>query len=176
MNRLPHWVGFGVLFLLGCQKEEPVARAPLLHLSAREEILQVSAVWAAEISDRRLLDAPSPLAAVITESTLRLDLSDPKAAHQDLLVKKRLEYRDGSRINCEATPHFTAQVRFGRRRGEPALELRRPVSPVSWRCDAPLPAELDPTVGAEAARFVLRQDQLVAVEPASDRRRFLPSE
>ena len=79
-------------------------------------------------------------------------------------------------MHCSGRFDIQISVRYGARANEPAVELEWPASERPRDCDvpgAPIPEFERP---AGRARFVLRSDQLVGVEPALEKRTFLPVE
>jgi hypothetical protein len=120
---------------------------------------------------------PSPIAlfrARITD-TVRFVAGSPDA-EETVLLEEDFKMRDGSERRCRTELKLRANVRFGRRRDEAAVEIRSPGGRAARECGRGPFAEAALELPARAARFGLRGDQLVAVEPATERRAFLPIE
>jgi hypothetical protein len=139
--------------------------------------LRVAKVWQATAHDKSLRSPPSPVsvAEVGTQSTVHFS-PDGKRATESLLVSERFEMHDGSEFQCETRGKLELGVSWGRRRGEAAVELARPAVMLARRCTPAGfdDAALEPAAGP--ARFVKRDDRLVAVEPPLEKRVYLPLE
>jgi len=161
--------------LLACGGGDKVAPVIVPKLSAEESILQVSAHYATGSEARRLLAPPSPLAIHQRKTETRLSLE--KGSCKELVrVSERFEYRDGKVVECTAVANRPLQAIYQFVQGEPAVKLVAHGSALSFRCSASQPAELETTLMASATELVLRDESLVVVAPATDRRRFLPEE
>jgi hypothetical protein len=95
-------------------------------------------------------------------------------ARQTSSYLERFVMRDGEETHCETTVEGSVEVRYGRRQGEAALEIGWPGVSTPRRCQRPDDRIPPLEEGAERSRFVLRSDQLVGVEPALEKRSFLP--
>jgi hypothetical protein len=140
-----------------------------------ESILRIGRVWQAREDETGFRTAPSPIAAFRSQIVSRLTLgSRDEPARESVRYDERLTLRDGRAASCSATIEHAAPVVYGLKAGVPAIELEWPASTVPRTCDlagfsAPL---LERAAGR--ARFILRDDQLVGVEPPAEKRAFIP--
>jgi hypothetical protein len=142
-----------------------------------DEILRVAEVWQSTAHEKSLLSPPSPVsvADVNTESTVRFS-RDGKQAKERLIFRERFQLHDGRTFECGASAELELGVAWGRRRGEAAVQLTRPAATVLRRCvpEGFGDATLEPSAGP--ARFVIRADRLLAVDPPLEKRVYLPIE
>lgn len=140
-------------------------------------ILRIASFWEARYSEKGLRSSPSPIASFNRALVSRLELTRGQAAATETLsAEERFTLRDASEVHCSARFDLPVLVSYGNRAGEPALELEWPALDRPRQCDTP-GASIPPFQRAAGkARFVLRSDQLVGVEPALERRTFLPVE
>jgi hypothetical protein len=140
-------------------------------------ILRIASFWEARYADKGLRSSPSPIASFDRQLVSRLELTEGQAsATESLIFQERFTLRDGGEVHCSGRFDIQVSVSYGARSGEPAVELEWPALERPRDCDAPgapIPAFERP---AGRARFVLRSDQLVGVEPALEKRTFLPVE
>lgn len=133
--------------------------------------------WQSTAHEKSLLSAPSPVsvADVDTESALRFS-PDGTGATETLVVRERFELHDGRKFECDSRAELQLGIAWGRRHGEAAVELTRPATVLSRRCvpEGFADATLEPAAGP--ARFVMRGDRLVAVDPPLEKRVYLPLE
>ena len=91
-------------------------------------------------------------------------------------MKERFQLKSGQSYECRARGLVKVRVRFGRKSGEPAVEIQRPSLMMSRTChpsDFPDRELQMPGVGA---RFLLQDEQLVGFAPPSEKRVFLPQQ
>jgi len=140
-------------------------------------ILRIASFWEARYADKGLRSSPSPIASFDRQLVSRLELTQGQVtATESLSFEERFSLRDGQAVHCSGRFDIQISVRYGARANEPAVELEWPASERPRDCDvpgAPIPEFERP---AGRARFVLRSDQLVGVEPALEKRTFLPVE
>jgi hypothetical protein len=89
-------------------------------------------------------------------------------------MQDRLEYRDGSVVECtsESTRRIVLHYQFTN--DQPAARVEAPGAPLSLDCRGPVPTELPATLAPLDITLVLRDERLVVLAPATDRRQFLP--
>ncbi len=155
-----------------CGGDEPEARAPIARETPADEVLRIGKVWTATSENRGLLSPPSPISMFDVREQSTLDLS-AAAAYEVLVVEEDVRLRSGVRLLCKTTVQRDLGLRWGRREGEAAAELRRPALSAPRVCDNPGHPEPVLQRPAGATRFVLRSDNLVAVEPATDGRVYI---
>lgn len=156
----------------GCSGGKKDARPPVAVETAENEIRRISDSWEGTLVDSRLLSPPSKLSVKKETRTSRIQLADG-AITETLLVEEDLELRSGGHLRCRTTVEHQLGVRYGRRQGEPAVELVRPALDLQRSCDGIHP-EGNLRESPVRALFVLRSDRLVVVEPALDDRYYLP--
>jgi hypothetical protein len=122
------------------------------------------------------MSAPSPVATFQSDVVSRLTLAEKGPARERLEYSERFSLRDGRVASCSTRIEHDAPVTYGLKGGVPAIELEWPAARLSRACD--LPGFAAPVLerGAGRARFVLRADQLVGVEPPGEKRSFIPVE
>lgn len=160
------------LSCVACSSGQKESRPPVAVETAEDEIRRISDVWEGTLVDSRLLSPPSKLSVKKETRTSRLVFEGGKVA-ETLVVNEELELRSGARLRCRTTVEHQLGVRYGRRQGEPAVELVRPPLALARSCDGIHP-EGNLTERPLRALFVLRSDRLVVVEPALDDRYYLP--
>ncbi|MEY2935418.1 MAG: hypothetical protein RL033_6167 [Pseudomonadota bacterium] len=142
---------------------------------AEEAIARIGSFWEARYTDKGLRSSPSPIASFDRQLVSRLELaSGQPLATESLSFDERFNLRDAREVRCQGRFDIQVNVGYGMRGSEPALELDWPALSQPRQCDSadvPIPPFERP---AGRARFVLRSDQLVGVEPALERRIFLP--
>lgn len=148
-----------------------------LRESPAEGILRIGRVWEAREKETGFRTAPSPIATFQTQvvSTLTLGAGAASAPAR-VRYAERFTLRDGRIANCSASVELQAPIAYGLKGGMPAIELQWAAARLQRTCDlqgfsAP---ELEHPAGR--SRFVLRDDQLVGVEPPSEKRSFIPVE
>lgn len=162
---------------LGCSGSAgPPPGAPSVE-GPEEAILRIGSFWEARYTDKGLRSSPSPIASFDRALVSRLELTKGQTtATETSSFEERFILRDAREVHCVERFDGPVSVKFGVRQGEAALELEWPAVERPRECDvagAPIPALERP---AGRARFVLRSDQLVGVEPALEKRIFLPVE
>jgi hypothetical protein len=163
--------------LLGCAGASgPAPSAPVVQ-GPEEAILRIASFWEAHSNEKGLRSSPSPIASFERQLVSRLELGRGQAtATETLSATERFTLRDASEVHCSARFDLSVTVSYGDRAGEPALEIQWPSLSRARECDMPGAAIPPFERPAGKARFVLRSDQLVGVEPALEKRTFLPVE
>lgn len=158
--------------LLGCAGNKREVEAPVRQETPADEIRRVSNEWVYTAPTQGLLSPPSPISVfhTITRSVVTFRGEE---AHEELTIWEDLELRSGGTVRCANKFSHPLKVRWGRKNGEPAVEISRPALEGKRTCDGIHP-EANFAEPARVARFVLRSDRLVAVEPATDGRTYLP--
>lgn len=140
-------------------------------------ILRIAGTWEARHTEKGLRSSPSPIASFERQVISRLVLLEGQpTATESVSFSERFVLRDGGEVRCSGDLTGEVSVMFGRKAGEPALELAWPSQPYRRTCEPSSPAVGEEDRPAGRARFVLRSDQLVGVEPVREKRHFLPAE
>jgi hypothetical protein len=163
------------LLIVGCggsQAPPPVAQRE----SPAESILRIGRVWQARESETGFMSAPSPVATFKSDVLSRLTLADRGPGREQLEYSDRFTLRDGRVASCASTLEQEVPVAYGLKGGLPAIELEWAAAQPKRACDVPgfTPPALERRAGR--ARFVLRDDRLVGVEPPGEKRSFIPVE
>jgi hypothetical protein len=162
-----------LLFLLSaCGGQQEAVEAPVSTEGPGDEIRRVAITWTSTEPTKGILSPPSPISVfhTTTRSVVALRRDD---AREELTIWEELELRNGATIRCSNKFVHPLKVRYGRKRGEAAVEITRPVLRGQRSCDGAHP-EPEFNVPSRVARFALRSDRLVAVEPVTDKRTYLP--
>ncbi len=105
----------------------------------------------------------------------RLELTEGQPnATEHLTFTERFVLRDGGEVRCSLSLSTDVAIAYGIKAGEPALQISWPAATRERQCDVPNAAIQSFERPAGRARFVLRSDQLVGVEPALEKRTFFP--
>ncbi len=160
-----------VVVLVACGGRREEAK-PVQRQTSADEILRISTTWSATLPEQGLLSPPSPISLYKNSRTSTITLSEA-AAHETLVIEENLQLRDGQDVRCSTSVDHELAVRYGRRKGEAAVELSRPPLSVVRNCQGTHP---DGAIseGPTTALFVLRADTLIAVEPPLEKRKYLP--
>jgi hypothetical protein len=166
-----------VLAALGCASKPPPTQARPKHVSAEDEILTVAKVWRTLEKTRGARPEPNQVSLFEIELDTNIELVAGKgAAKEHIEVRERFEMRDGRRYTCKAEHTGQLKARYGRREGEPAVELTRPPIRLVRQCSPADFYEPEIQLGAEGSRFLLRDEQLVGFVPVGEKRVFLPAD
>lgn len=171
------WGSVGVFVLSACGggHQAPVA-APTTE-GPEAAILRIATAWEARHTEKGLRSSPSPIASFERQVISRLVLVEGQpTATESLSFTERFVLRDGGEVRCSGDLTGEVSVVYGRKAGEPALELAWPGQSYQRTCEPSGSAVGDDERPAGRARFVLRSDQLVGVEPVREKRSFLPAE
>jgi hypothetical protein len=125
--------------------------------------------------DKGFKSSPSKIASfdrqIVTE--IQLAKGQDSAARRSSYLEG-FSLRDGTEVECSTVVETRVEVAYGRKAGEAALELGWAPLLIERVCNtpgAPIPQLEEP---AGRSRFALRSDQLVGIEPALEKRTFLP--
>lgn len=160
------------LALAGCGGQKQESEAPVMMLSASDEILLVGKQWKSALPEKGLLSPPSPISVFETRRVSTLQIA-ADGAKEELVIEEQITLRAGGVITCRTVFEHDLSLRYGRKQGQAAVELVRPALSAARSCNAPHPdgALSEPT---RRALFVLRADNLVAVEPPLEKRKYIP--
>lgn len=169
-------IAAAALLLTGGCGATPASPPQTLRESPAESILRIGRVWQARESETGFISAPSPIATFKSDVLSRLTLAEQGPAREKLEYNDRFTLRDGRVASCATTFEQEASVAYGLKGGAPAIELEWPAARPSRACD--LPGFVAPVLERRPgrARFVLRDDRLVGVEPPGEKRSFIPVE
>lgn len=166
-------VGFMLAALgSGCAGGTPEAQEPVQEETPADEILRVSAAWTSIEAETNILSPPSPLSLVKRRMASHIELSFESATER-LTIDEEIELRSGGKLRCSTSLERSIELRYGRKAGEAAVELTSPPAALPRRCDGQHP---EPTLELPPRRalFVVRADRLIAIEPRTDGRTYLP--
>ena len=166
----------GCMLATGCAKPPPAGPPKPKHETAEEEILRVGLRWQSLQEERGFLPAPNPIETF--ERTISSHLTfvrGSESAEERVAVKERLTLRNGDRLECEASGGVRTSLRYGRHKGQAALQLTRPPAVLTRNCNGTAP-EVAIEMPGGASRLELRSDQLVTYEPLGDQRIYLPAD
>lgn len=158
----------------GCGAGGAQAPTQVEEETAEASVRRVGSAWASTVEERGTPGGRRSLARYRSVQTIRLLLTGSERGEEEVDAREELELTSGGRVVCSAKGARPVELRFGRRRGEPALEVVRPRLLLRRSCQGGRPPDPVLTIPAERVRFVLRADQLVPFEPAGERRVFLP--
>lgn len=173
MRALIAALGLGTV--VGCGGGEPAPLAPVQTESPLVAIRRVGEKWTATVETKTFQDPPSP--TTMTQSVTRSTVvfrADKSWGPETIEVSERFDLRAGGTVSCLARGETHVDLVFGRRSGDPAVEMRRPALTLRQSCDPAgfAPAELE--LPATTARFRLTGDQLVPFDPPLEKRVYLP--
>lgn len=159
-------------FATGCANSGPPVETPVKRETAADQVLRISSGWTSTEVEKSLLSPPSEISVLTISRKSDVTLAHD-SARESLLIEEEVETRSGATIRCQTQFEHPLGLRFGRKSGRAAVELVRPALVGQRRCDSPHP---EPTISEPARRalFLLRSDQLVAVEPPLDDRIYRP--
>jgi len=154
----------------------PPPEAPVVQsVGPEDEILAVSSEWESSQGDKGLKSEPSKVSVFESRQLSHVSFQRGSATAQEhLIVEENFRMRDGQTFVCRVELKTPLSVRFARRGPDPAVELTRPAANLLRQCDHPGFPEPTLVIPGAAARFVLRNEQLVAYEPPLEKRVFLP--
>ncbi len=163
-------------FVVGaCAGDPSEVVAPVEHETPADAIRRVGEAWAATELVKSLRSHPSPIAVyrMQAKSTVRF-AAGKDWTQEHLEIDEAFEMRDGSQYVCHAEGRPRVDLAFGRRHGEPAVEMRRPATRLARVCEPPGFPDPEAELPETIARFMLKGDQLVAFDPPVEKRVYLP--
>lgn len=167
--------GVAIVTATSCGGPDKAVSTPVAQYSPEDAILRIGAHWKSQESEKGFRSPPSGIASFSRQTGTELSLKSGET-QTDVAVTlvEQFVLRKGETVACETVFSFPAEVAYGRRSGQPALELGWSTASIPRACGssaAQIPAYEQP---AGRARFVLRSDRLVGVEPALEKRQFIP--
>lgn len=160
---------------LYCGAAQPPVPVPIVREGPDDAILRIGSRWEAQLNDRGFRSKPNPVASFDRQVNTRIVLE-----HGVSTVAMAEQYREtfvlvtGETIQCSTATSFRAEAAYGFRNNEAALQLEWSAA-VQPRSCVPSDSRIPPLKRpAGKARFTLRSDRLVAVEPALEKRQFIP--
>lgn len=158
--------------IIGCGGGNTEVKAPPKEETPADEVLRIAANWSSVQPVNAILSPPSPISLIRGSIKSQVHLTK-KDAEEELTIVEDIELRGGGNVLCESVFRHPLSVRYGRKGGEAAVELGRPALNGRRACEGIHP---EPDLVAEpvVALFVLKSDQLVAIEPKTDGRSYLP--
>jgi hypothetical protein len=156
----------------GCAGGQRKAEVPVQKESPGDEIRRIATTWTNVDPAKGILSPPSPISVFHTSTRSVITLKSGQA-HETLTIEEELELRTGATVRCSQRFEHPLGVRYGRKLGEAAVEITRPRLSAVRSCEGAHP-EPEFRQPARVTRFVLRSDRLVAIDPATDGRTYLP--
>ena len=139
--------------------------------------MRVAATWEARWAEQGFLTAPSPISLFDQRISSRLTFTrGGKTARESLAFDGTFKLQNGTPYSCRAQSEGTVTVKFGDRAGEAAVELTRAPLRLARKCDKAGFPEPELRVPKTTGRFALRGDKLVAFDPPTERREYLPAD
>ena len=149
--------------------------APVRHETPAEAIHRIGELWESKSISKGLRSEPSKLAMFETRMVSRIRVVPGRDWSVDALeVAEVFEMRSGLRYECRAKGDVTVKLVFGRRHGEPAVEMRRPATRLARVCNPPDYPEPEVELPEVVGRFKLSGDQLIGYDPPLEKRVYLP--
>jgi hypothetical protein len=163
------------LSLAACGPRQERVDAPPAKLTAEDEVLAVAKVWQALEEEHGAGGPKHKVASFDMKQRTTLTLQPgQRVAEEKIEIKERFEMKSGAVYECRARGLSRVQIRFGRKNGEPALEVRRPSSVMTRTCVPSDFPDREIQLGGSGSRFLMRDEQLVGFAPPSEKRVFLP--
>lgn len=159
---------------LACGAGDPPPKPPVARETPADEILRIGSQWTSSRPDQGILSPPAKISMFRSQRKATLSLS-PSSASETVVLSEDVELVAGGKVHCQTEFEAPLKARYGRRNGEAAIELSSSDFQVERRCNGAHP---DPYLRLSAWRrvLVLRSDQLVVVEPTTDKSVFLPAD
>jgi len=171
MKKLAATVALSVSLLNACGGDKKEHVAPVKMQTAAEEVLRIGETWASVTPEKGILSPPSKISVFETHSTSELRLAK-EGGTEVLQIAEEIKLRTGEVVRCTTRFEHSVVVRWGRRQGEAAVEITRPQVTGPRNCDG-LHPEGPIAQSSKKALFVLRSDNLVAIEPRLDKRVYI---
>lgn len=160
--------------LVGCGGKKEEAKQPVEKETSAQEILRLGNLWTNVSSDKGILSPPSKVSLFRIHRKSELRISE-NVIVEKLTIEEEVQLRDGPIVKCSTEFEHQVGHRWGRNHGEPAVEVVRPALSAERKCDGVHP-EGPLAEPAQRALFVLRSDNLVAIEPLVDQRTYIPGQ
>lgn len=167
-------LGGATVALSACRKEEPPPLAPVVRETPADEIRRIGVVWQSVSERKGIQSPPSKISTFQHRLSSMLRLEPGQHIVEKLIVDEALQLRDGGKFVCRAEGQVNVRIVYGRRSGEAMVQLERPPVRLERACDPPSFPDPQVEIPGGVARFVLRGDRLIAVEPPLEKREYLP--
>jgi hypothetical protein len=163
--------------LASCGPKAEGPRRPDRGVTAEDEIFAAGHVWQAMEEQRGVRGAPEKIARfeIKQRSTLTLERGTHMGTER-IERKEVFELRSGAVYECVAKSEMKVRVRYGRRQGNPAVEVMSPSRTLRRECRPSDFPEPEVTLPGGSSRFRLDDAQLVGFAPLSEKRVFLSME
>lgn len=169
------FAAWALVGIASCGRPEKEVQAPVAEYSPQTAILRIAARWQSQETEKGLLSPPSPIVSYTRQSSTVLNLESAQTTTEILLrVSEHFVLRTGEKVDCDTSLPVAGSLSFGRRAGQPALELGWAKASFARHCEPANSQIPEFQLSAGRSRFVLRSDQLVGVEPPREQRRFIP--
>ena len=163
------------LALGACGGNKEADAPPVEKQTAADEILRIGNLWTNVQPEKGILSPPSRISLFRTFRKSELRMSEG-SIFERLSIEEEAELRDGTKITCLTQFEHQVGHRWGHHSGEAAVEIVRPALSSARSCDGLTHPDGPIAEPAKRALFVLRSDNLVAVEPAVDQRTYVPGQ
>ena len=163
------------LALISCGGNKKADAPKAEKLTAADEILRIGNLWTNVHPEKGILSPPSKISLFRTFRKSELRMSE-RTILERLIIEEEAELRDGTKIRCLAQFEHQVAHRWGHHNGGAAVEITRPSLHTARSCEGGMHPEGPLSEPAKKALFVLRSDNLVAIEPALDQRTYTPGQ
>lgn len=157
---------------MGCGGQSAPPPEPPRQETPADEILRIGERWQSTSQQRGLLSPPSPISVFVVREESRIELR-PDSARESLLIEEEIELTNGNKLLCQTRFEHALGLRWGRREGQAAVELRRPALRGNRTCQGGTHPEPVLERPGGPVRYVLRSDMLVAVDPPREDRQYM---
>lgn len=171
MKQLAFAFGLAAAALTGCGADKKETATPVQIQTSADEILRIGETWATTVPNKGILSPPSKISVFKTHTKSELTLSK-NGGKEVLTISEEVQLRSGGSVSCSTRFEHNVQLRWGRRRGEAAVEITRPQVTGQRHCEG-LHPEGAIAQSEKKALFVLRSDNLIAIEPKLDKRVYI---
>lgn len=158
----------------GCGGGQKKAPPPIEKETAAQEVLRIGDVWTSVLPEKGILSPPSKISLFRSHRKSVLKISESRIV-ETLIIEEEAQVVDGPMLHCSTTFTHELGLRWGRKQGAAAVELVRPAIFGHRDCDGIHPEGPISEPGRRAL-FVLRSDNLVAIEPVVDKRTYIPGQ
>lgn len=160
--------------LASCGGKKNEVKQPVEKETSAQEILRLGNLWTNVSSDKGILSPPSKISLFRIHRKSELRIAENMIVEK-LAIEEEVQLRDGPIVKCSTEFEHHVGHRWGRNNGEPAVEIVRPALSAERKCNGVHP-EGPIAEPAQRALFVLRSDNLVAIEPVVDQRTYIPGQ
>jgi hypothetical protein len=163
------------LAVLACGGNKNSDTPAVKKQTAADEILRIGNLWTNVHPEKGILSPPSKISLFRTYRKSELRMSED-AIFERLTIEEEAELRDGTKIRCVTQFEHQVGHRWGHHNGDAAVEIVRPALSATRSCEGAIHPDGPIAEPAKQALFVLRSDNLVAVEPPVDQRTYTPGQ